>query len=101
MTIKESFNRSIEVKQNIVSDEKLISTIENVINEIVSSYRNGGKVLCVVMAAVLRTHSIWQPSFPEDSILTGNHYHQRHFMLIPPISPQLQMIIPSMKFIPE
>ena len=45
MTIKESFNRSIEVKQNIVSDEKLISTIENVINEIVSSYRNGGKVL--------------------------------------------------------
>jgi D-sedoheptulose 7-phosphate isomerase len=45
MNIKESIVRSIEVKQKIYSDEKLVEIIENVIKEIISTYKNGGKVL--------------------------------------------------------
>jgi D-sedoheptulose 7-phosphate isomerase len=45
MTIKESINKSIEIKQKIYADEEIIDTIQQVIDEIVSAYKSGGKVL--------------------------------------------------------
>jgi D-sedoheptulose 7-phosphate isomerase len=45
MDIKESIIKSIEVKQKIFNDEKLIGNIKKVIDEIVAAYEKGGKVL--------------------------------------------------------
>lgn len=42
--IKESIEQSIEVKSKILSDEKLIQSIEDAVNIIVESLRNGGKI---------------------------------------------------------
>ena len=42
--IKESIEQSIEVKKNILSDEKLMQSIEDAVNIIVKSLRNGGKI---------------------------------------------------------
>ena len=42
--IKESIEQSIEVKSKILSDEKLMQSIEDAVNIIVESLRNGGKI---------------------------------------------------------
>ena len=42
--IKESIEQSIEVKSKILSDEKLMQSIEDAVNLIVESLRNGGKI---------------------------------------------------------
>ncbi len=42
--IKESIEQSIEVKSKILSDEKLMQSIEDAVNVIVESLRNGGKI---------------------------------------------------------
>ena len=42
--IKESIEQSIEVKSKILSDEKLMQSIEDTVNIIVESLRNGGKI---------------------------------------------------------
>ena len=43
--IKEGLFNSIKVKQAILSDEYLLVTISNVVDEIVNTFRKGGKVL--------------------------------------------------------
>jgi D-sedoheptulose 7-phosphate isomerase len=43
--IKGIINASIEVKQQIVKDEQMIRTIEDVVNKITSAFKNGKKVL--------------------------------------------------------
>ncbi|MEX6690051.1 D-sedoheptulose 7-phosphate isomerase [Danxiaibacter flavus] len=43
--IKSIINASIEVKQQIVKDEQMIRTIEDVVNKITSAFKNGKKVL--------------------------------------------------------
>jgi len=43
--IKNSIKNSLEVKQKILQDEKLISTISQVVFEIINAYRNDKKVL--------------------------------------------------------
>lgn len=42
--IKESIEQSIEIKSKILSDEKLMQSIEDAVNLIVESLRNGGKI---------------------------------------------------------
>lgn len=42
--IKESIEQSIEVKNKILSDEKLLQSIEAAVDVIVESLRNGGKI---------------------------------------------------------
>ena len=42
--IKESIEQSIEVKNSILSDEKLLQSIEAAVDVIVESLRNGGKI---------------------------------------------------------
>ena len=42
--IKESIEQSIEVKNSILSDEKLLQSIESAVDVIVESLRNGGKI---------------------------------------------------------
>lgn len=42
--IQESIEQSIEVKNKILSDEKLLQSIEAAVNVIVESLRNGGKI---------------------------------------------------------
>lgn len=42
--IKESIEQSIEVKSKILSDEKLMQSIEDAVNIIVESLRNGSKI---------------------------------------------------------
>lgn len=42
--IKESIEQSIEVKNKILSDEKLLQSIESAVDVIVESLRNGGKI---------------------------------------------------------
>ena len=42
--IKESIEQSIEVKSKILSDDKLMQSIEDAVNIIVESLRNGGKI---------------------------------------------------------
>lgn len=42
--IKESIEQSIEVKNMILSDEKLLQSIESAVDVIVESLRNGGKI---------------------------------------------------------
>ena len=42
--IKESIEQSIEVKSKILSDEKLMQSIEDAVNIIIESLRNGGKI---------------------------------------------------------
>jgi D-sedoheptulose 7-phosphate isomerase len=44
MEIKNIIKESIDVKQTILSDAKLIGEMENIINEIVSTYKNKGAV---------------------------------------------------------
>src|SRR5437773_4164330 len=43
-TIKDIIRASISVKQAVLQDEKLISTIENVVNVIVNAFKNGKHV---------------------------------------------------------
>ena len=43
--IKNIIRHSISVKEEIYSDDKLLKTIENIVDVIVSCYENGGKVL--------------------------------------------------------
>jgi D-sedoheptulose 7-phosphate isomerase len=43
--IKGNFSESIELKKQILSDENLIKNIEAAVDVIISTYRNGGKVL--------------------------------------------------------
>lgn len=43
--IKDIIRHSIDVKELIYSDDKLIKTIEDVVDSIVNCYENGGKVL--------------------------------------------------------
>lgn len=42
--IKESIEQSIEVKNKILSDEKLLQSIEAAVDVIIESLRNGGKI---------------------------------------------------------
>jgi D-sedoheptulose 7-phosphate isomerase len=43
--IKERINSSIEVKQKLASDEKLIATIQACADAMIETYKNGGKVV--------------------------------------------------------
>lgn len=43
--IKNTIKDSIDTKQLILSNDELLSVVESIINKIVESYRNGGKVL--------------------------------------------------------
>ena len=43
--IKKEIQDSIEVKQKILNDNKLITQIENIANECLSSLKNGGKII--------------------------------------------------------
>jgi D-sedoheptulose 7-phosphate isomerase len=45
MEIKELIQKSIEVKQKLISNDSLIATIQKVIEEIILTYKSGGKVL--------------------------------------------------------
>ena len=45
MRIKEAINDSIELKQRLLQDDRLIKVVEDVINECVNAFRNGNKIL--------------------------------------------------------
>jgi len=45
MKIKETIKASVRLKEDILNDDTLLSAIENSIDKIVASLRNGGKVL--------------------------------------------------------
>ncbi|MFA6922748.1 MAG: D-sedoheptulose 7-phosphate isomerase [Bacteroidales bacterium] len=45
VTIKEIINKSVELKQKLLNDEKTVANIEKIAESITQCYKNGGKVL--------------------------------------------------------
>lgn len=42
--IRNTIAKSIQVKQDLIKDEKIIQTVEKIVEEIIDTYKNGGKV---------------------------------------------------------
>ncbi len=45
MRIKEAIEQSINLKQHILANDRILKTIEMIVNECINTFKNGGKIL--------------------------------------------------------
>ena len=94
--IKNIIADSIAVKGRVLNDERIISTVEKIVDQMVSALKNRNRIISVAMVEAPQMHNTWPLSFLVGFILIATHCPLKLYIVILLISLPLQMITAMM-----